>query len=162
MKPKCIAEYNRYMGGIDKADQMVSYYSSPRKTIRWQLKVFFHLMDLSLWNGHFLYNFGKAKQQQKSYLEFRDAVIIEFLKSSIRNLVPRALPMGDLELPSDHYPMKLEKRLRCRYCAAKQKRNASFYACNICFDRRTKQKIALCVKNDCFKKFHEELLHLDL
>ncbi|CAI6355744.1 unnamed protein product [Macrosiphum euphorbiae] len=34
MKPKHIAEYNLNMSGIDRSDQMISYYSSPRKTIR--------------------------------------------------------------------------------------------------------------------------------
>lgn len=41
LKPKAIVEYNKFMGGVDKADQLTSYYSTPRKTIKWQLKVFF-------------------------------------------------------------------------------------------------------------------------
>lgn len=39
LKPKAIVEYNKYMGHVDKADQLTSYYTTPRKTIRWQLKV---------------------------------------------------------------------------------------------------------------------------
>lgn len=33
LKPKAFVEYNKFMGGIDKADQMTSYYTSPRKTM---------------------------------------------------------------------------------------------------------------------------------
>lgn len=33
-RPREIARYNRFMSGIDRADQMISYYSCPRKTIR--------------------------------------------------------------------------------------------------------------------------------
>lgn len=34
-KPAEVAAYNTFMGGVDRADQMTSYYSSPRKSIRW-------------------------------------------------------------------------------------------------------------------------------
>lgn len=34
-KPQEIEDYNTFMSGIDRSDQMVSYYSCPRKTARW-------------------------------------------------------------------------------------------------------------------------------
>nr|CAH7755708.1 unnamed protein product [Callosobruchus chinensis] len=40
MKPKCILDYNAHTSAVDRADQMMSYYSSPRKTIRWYRKRF--------------------------------------------------------------------------------------------------------------------------
>lgn len=40
-KPKEVEQYNQYMSGIDKSDQMMYYYSTPKKTIRWYKKVFF-------------------------------------------------------------------------------------------------------------------------
>ncbi|KAH9637011.1 hypothetical protein HF086_016288 [Spodoptera exigua] len=46
-KPKEIAQYNRFMSGIDRADQMISYYSCPRKTIRWYKKNIFHMLDVA-------------------------------------------------------------------------------------------------------------------
>lgn len=48
---KAVVEYNKYMGGVDKADQLTSYYTTPQKTMRWQLKVFFHMIDICLWNA---------------------------------------------------------------------------------------------------------------
>lgn len=53
MKPNHIAEYNLNMLGIDRSEQMISYYSSPRKTIRWYKKVIFHFLDISVWNPYF-------------------------------------------------------------------------------------------------------------
>jgi len=40
-KPSTVADYNENMSGIDRADQMISYYYSPRKSIRWYIKLFF-------------------------------------------------------------------------------------------------------------------------
>jgi len=33
-EPAEIVEYNNYMSGVDRSDQMVCYYSSPRKTYK--------------------------------------------------------------------------------------------------------------------------------
>lgn len=46
IKPACVIDYNKHMSGIDRSDQMMAYYSTPRKTVRWYRKIFFHLIDL--------------------------------------------------------------------------------------------------------------------
>jgi hypothetical protein len=39
-KPKCIADYNTHMHGVDTADQYLAYYRFIRKTVKWPTKVF--------------------------------------------------------------------------------------------------------------------------
>ena len=39
-KPAVIADYNTYMLGVDKMDQLVSYYSFTHKSVKWWRKVF--------------------------------------------------------------------------------------------------------------------------
>ena len=34
-KPNILSDYNKGMAGIDRSNQMLSYYSALRKTIRW-------------------------------------------------------------------------------------------------------------------------------
>lgn len=76
LKPKHISEYNMNMSGIDRSDQMVSYYSSPRKTIRWYKKVIFifHLLDISLWNSYFLYKKTLTTSNFR-FLDFHEAIV---------------------------------------------------------------------------------------
>jgi hypothetical protein len=38
-KPSCILTYNKYMKGVDRAEQYLPYYSILRKTIKWSKKV---------------------------------------------------------------------------------------------------------------------------
>ena len=38
VKPLCITEYNKFMKGVDRVDQYLSYYSLLRKTIKWTKK----------------------------------------------------------------------------------------------------------------------------
>lgn len=71
-KPTVVVDYNNHMSGIDRADQMMSYYSMPRKCMLWYVKVFFHLVDICLWNSNYLYNLQVSKT---SHLEFRRHII---------------------------------------------------------------------------------------
>lgn len=40
-KPTAVADYNQYMLGMDKSDQLSSYYSFLHKRVKWWRKVFF-------------------------------------------------------------------------------------------------------------------------
>lgn len=62
------------MSGIDRSDQMISYYSSPRKTIRWYKKVIFHFLDISIWNSYFLYKKSLLTSNYR-FIDFREAII---------------------------------------------------------------------------------------
>lgn len=145
MKPSAIADYNRHMSGIDRGDQMLAYYSTPRKSVRWYLKLFFHLFDMSLWNSCWLYN--KVHKNKKTYLQFRGE-IAEVLLANVGNATILRPSTNSL---SQHFPVKLEKRRRCRVCSTKKKRSVTWYACEIC--KESGELIGLCVEN-CFKEYH--------
>jgi len=81
VKPVEISKYNEYMSGIDRADQMVNYYSSPRKTLKWYKKVLFHLLDITIWNTFYLYK-KHFKCYDMRFKEFRDLIIKNFLQIS--------------------------------------------------------------------------------
>ncbi|KAG5879842.1 hypothetical protein JTB14_021449 [Gonioctena quinquepunctata] len=55
-KPLPIVQYNKYMSGIDRQDQMLSYYSAERETICWPKKLFMHFIEIILLNTHHLFN----------------------------------------------------------------------------------------------------------
>jgi hypothetical protein len=44
-KPKCIAKYNRYMKGVDSADQYLSYYSIVIRTVKCFKKLSLFLLN---------------------------------------------------------------------------------------------------------------------
>ena len=39
-KPKVIEQYSTYMGGVDKADQLVTYYRFSCRTSKWYKRIF--------------------------------------------------------------------------------------------------------------------------
>ena len=54
-KPTVIEEYNSHMGGVDRADQLITYYGYPHHSKKWWKRVFFHLLDTALVNSYILY-----------------------------------------------------------------------------------------------------------
>ena len=43
------------MGAVDKVDMQISFSECLRKTIKWYKKLFFHFLDLSVYNAYVLY-----------------------------------------------------------------------------------------------------------
>lgn len=142
MKPNIVADYNQFMSGVDRADQMLSYYSTPRKTIRWYLKLFFHLLDICIWNACWLYK--KVTKKNISYLQFRNEIITALIANQ-QNVETKKTPK------ISHFLKKLEKRVRCRVCSQNKKRKQTWYICDSCTDEKN-NPVGLCVK--CFPVYH--------
>ena len=49
-KPETVTEYNKYMGGVDRGDQLLSYYGFPHRTIKWWKRAFFCCYCEQLYN----------------------------------------------------------------------------------------------------------------
>jgi hypothetical protein len=49
-KSNCVVQYNKYMKGVDCADQYLSYYSIVRKTVKWLKKVVLFFVNCALFN----------------------------------------------------------------------------------------------------------------
>jgi hypothetical protein len=60
-----LVQYNKFMKGIDRADQCLSYYSVLRKTVKWSKKVVLYLLNCVLSNAFFVYRTLKTKKKIK-------------------------------------------------------------------------------------------------
>ena len=55
LKPVAVAEYNRYMNGVDRMDQRIAYYPFTRRSVRWSLKYTFYMFQLCFANAFVVY-----------------------------------------------------------------------------------------------------------
>ena len=69
------------MGGVDKSDQMLGYYSFTRKAVKWWKKVYFHLLSLALVNAHKIYVMQNIEPSNQAM------PLSTFLKAVVRDLV---------------------------------------------------------------------------
>lgn len=154
VKPKSIFAFNKYMGGIDTIDQMLSYYPCERKTLRWNQKLGIHVFQLILLNSYFLYE--KHAMDKLSLYDYR-LKIIDYLLSHKCDIRDVAVPDTRDSHESVHSPqfMKMEGkkvslRKRCKLCYANGRRKDTTYHCALC-----PEKPPLCL--ECFPLYHKDM-----
>lgn len=151
--PKPIMHYNAYMKGVDRLDQMVSYYPCDRKTLRWHKKIFVHFLQVVMVNSFYLYNMHNINNKMTLY---------DFRMNVIQHLLPQKQPQV-LQTPttgSMHRLSITEKRRgdsnrrkskRCRVCYKEGVAKKTMYYCSVC-----PGEPGLC-EIRCFDKYHEDI-----
>ena len=54
-KPNTVRDYNDSMSGIDRSDQILSYHSGLRKTLRWYKKAGVHILEIFVTKAFYIY-----------------------------------------------------------------------------------------------------------
>uniref|UniRef100_A0A8C1Q7F3 PiggyBac transposable element-derived protein domain-containing protein n=1 Tax=Cyprinus carpio TaxID=7962 RepID=A0A8C1Q7F3_CYPCA len=146
IKPQCVLDYIKKMGGVDKVDMMDSFVGCTRKTLKWYKKLFFHFVDLAVHNAFIVY-----KVKNDSSLTYQ-----KFCKNLVRQLVeehhtPQKPSSGDrppaynpLHLTARHFPSEIpvtvqqgkNTRRYCKVCLTTkkcpQKRQKTRFMCKPC------------------------------
>jgi len=165
MKPAAVLDYNKYKIGVDRSDQMLSYYSFERKTIKWWKKLIFHLFDLVIVNAHILHN--KTSKKKMSLEVFYEKVAEGLLATAGTEIQVQGQtisPAGRLvgrdhflyRIPVTHAKVEGTSQRSCRVCAERSKHQTG----------KTVKKCATmyCKKCDvglrigqCFEVYHTKL-----
>ena len=83
-KPICITDYNKFMGCVDRSDQMLSYMCMRRRTVKWYKKVMLHLFDLVELQAYLLYK--QKSSQPVKHRVFRRDLVTQIVQST--NIAP--------------------------------------------------------------------------
>ena len=79
-KPNVVMEYDKYMGGVDRADQMLNYTPFRGKTVKRWKRVFFHVVNICVMNSYLMYK--SATAQPITGRKFQTE-LVEFMISSV-------------------------------------------------------------------------------
>ncbi|CAF4700965.1 unnamed protein product [Rotaria sp. Silwood2] len=161
-KSVSVIDYNFNIHMIDKADTQISLVECLRKTVKWYRKLFFHMLDLSVFNSY-VHNKVNTVKKRKC-VDYRLQLIHEVLQTYTvakptigrPTLTDLSTRLTDRQFPS-LVPETTNRQTRQRKCVVcahtsriPRKRTDSRYMCKDC-------DVALCVVG-CFQKFHN-LLH---
>ena len=149
--PAAIADYNKYMGGVDLHDQMVTLYELDRKSRKWWRKVFFRMLMVAVHNSFVV--FCETQRKKIPFLNYLVSLaegLIDYGRSRMpwkrTRKVGRRLDAAKLK-PNigNHFPVKEQQRRRCVRCAARKKERRTKIMCQKC-------NVPLCM--DCFTSYH--------
>ena len=152
-EPAVIEDYNIYMGGVDKSDQLVTYYGFRRCSKKWWKRAFFHLFELAMVNAYMLYCYNTPKREQLTHLRFRLAVASSLLCDAQPIPPPQYVPSPaaanvPLRLTGRHFPEPAGGHPDCKVCSDRMtgKRKQTKWQCKTC-------KVSLCMY-PCFERYH--------
>lgn len=150
-KPEVVVYYNKNMGGVDRVDQLLSYYSSDHRSLKWYKKLSFHIMEMMMLNSYFLYRSFSNVTKRVDLYHFR-IQIISTLCGPRR--LPFVRPRSPLLMNRTHYATQhppagnstRKKQQRCKSCQKK----TTWYCpdCEGC--------PGVCQAKECFLAFHEK------
>ena len=168
VKPQAIEQYNYFMGGVDKADQLLSYYGFSHRTAKWWRRAFFHLIEVAVVNAFILYRQSTQVGTKLTHERFRVELAKQLLlQAGIDTAsIPRrpSLP-PQARLCERHFLERVpltstgrQSQLDCCVCSRRngRGRKTTTYRCKQCL-------VALCVV-PCFELYHtyiDPARHLD-
>ena len=78
-QPKCIADYNSHMGGVDKMDWLINKHKIKIQAKKWYFPLFTNMIDMAVVNAHVLYCMANEKIP---LLKFRRSIVCVYMKTS--------------------------------------------------------------------------------
>ena len=166
--PMAVISYNKWMGGVDRGDQMRKYYQLRLKSRKFCKYIFWFLFDVSIVNAYVLYT-HYSTSTCSNFKQFR----LELAKSLIstynsrKRAVPwyshHLLPPPPTRVALRHFPIKHKTTSqkgvsRCWYCSHVRKpprRKETAWYCTDC-------GLHLChsgeADTDCFLRYHPTMI----
>ena len=117
--PKAFADYGKYMGGVDTANQMRSYYERDRRSKKWWHRLLFSLLETTLVNSWIIYKdlvkrnmaTGDEEGEPHKLLHFKRSVTMSLLARGLNSERQRAGRIGRLA-PKIHPSAQVKNKRR--------------------------------------------------
>ncbi|KRX12993.1 PiggyBac transposable element-derived protein 4 [Trichinella nelsoni] len=139
-KPEIVLFYNKTKSGVDHADQLAQCYNTARKSRRWPLAIFFHLLNVSVINASVIHqhNTGESGKRKNFIKNIAFELLQPYLRSRLecKTLTKKLRPQIETHLP-DPGPSTTQdtniqiKKKRCKFCTRKEDRKTKQYAANV-------------------------------
>ena len=155
--PHTITTYNKYMGGVDRNDQLREYYHVRLKSRKYYKYLFWMMFDVSITNAFIIAKANPSlSRDTKSVKAFRTSLAHQLLDGYCsRKRKGRRPSVNTKKYRNEHYPFRGDgKQHRCYYCSLQGVRRETTWYCSDC-------DLYLCHKGldtDCFLQYH--LQHL--
>ncbi|XP_048587509.1 piggyBac transposable element-derived protein 4 [Nematostella vectensis] len=161
-----INNYNSYMNGVDRSDQLMNNALS--KCRRWWKVLFFHMIDIAVVNSHILFQIHCAKNPDNTALHHpKKYSVAEFREELVRQLAgleefgpppahkpPTSAPN---QFESVHMPMMSDVKRNCKVCDATTGKELKVRT--YCEAPQCQAYLHLTSTQDCFKIGHSKEFH---
>ena len=155
VKPRVSDVYTANMGGVDRADQLRSYYYVGRQSRKWYRYIFWYVFNMAACNSYIL-ECVHRERNKRSQSEFR----LELGKRLINGYNSRKRPANEVPAPfnerlADHKSTQIDGRKKqCVFCKKAGRKTPKGYPVETKF-KCEQCNVALC-KDPCFRAYHTD------
>lgn len=158
--PQAIQDYNLNMNKVDKFNQLKKNYGIDKRSKKWWLRIFWHLIDACIINSFIIWK--ELDTDKLSLKDFRRSISADYVRYALV-LRPARSPKGPVvikknkpEVPQNirtesasHQPERTTYR-RCAMCSTKKNQVRTMWKCTIC-------NVPLCLRKqkNCFQNYHK-------
>jgi hypothetical protein len=144
-KPRMICDYNMKMGGVDKGDQLLPYYSFVHRTVKWWKRAAFHLLEVAFMNAYLLYTNSRHDGKKLTHKAFYISLAKELLeRGNALETYEHVQRPTTQTIPSRLIGVHIPGRTSLDNNGKFKQRD-----CHVCSERNK----ALCM-NGCFELYH--------
>ncbi|XP_066514256.1 piggyBac transposable element-derived protein 4-like [Hoplias malabaricus] len=153
--PSPVMQYNKHMGGVDLSDQLIQYYTTQHKSLKWYRKLFLHFLDIAATNAYILHK-ELLKQDSMTHKAFMEELAAQLCVVTQKSPVKKS---GGVHMPVPGADMVTDKSLKasigrrtCTHCRVRRGKTIKTpWKCEKC-------DVFLCLQPDrnCFKDWHHE------
>ena len=168
--PPLLPDYQAFMRGVDRGDQMIGFYNVGRRSKKWWKRVFSHILECCILNAYILDSHVRPLEhalrgrRKRDYLSFRIELAEQLIgtfrsrQRSGRRSSGEHAQAERLNPVLGHWPISTTNKLDCTVCTKRRhklglaragNRHESRIKCSHC-------NVHLCVdqERDCFHKYH--------
>ena len=170
-QPKVIANYNKYMNGVDHSDQILATNTVLHKIMKWWKNMVFHLIDMAVVNGFILFKEHQTQFPDDEALkmpshyslgDFREEIARQLCGfpdygSPPENTTVKSPPSTLGDVTTVHIPVFSDTQRRCVVCYKEGK--GDFRVRSYCNAPQCQKYMHVSKGWDCFAVFHSKNYH---
>ena len=166
-QPLAIHDYNQFMNGVDRSDQLLSSHNVSLKCNRWWKTLFFHLVDIAVVNGFLPFQkHRQANPEDEALRRPSNYSMVEFREALIRQIccwpeydeppayVKSAPAPGHSQFQTDHIPVASEEGLRRNCFVCYKEGRGQMKVSTYCTAPQCQTFLHITHNFNCFRTFH--------
>lgn len=148
-KPDIVLHYNSTKGAVDTTDQMSQKYTTQRKTLRWPMTLFYHIIDIAAINAYQIWIL-KNPNYKSGHLDARRKFLLQLGKDLAKeNMVFRFRNNNGLKATTKENILKIMPELLSENTTP-TRQVANQGRCFLCARSKDRKSRQLCVKCERF------------
>ena len=148
--PHSITTYNKYMGGVDRNNQLREYYHVRLKSRKYYKYLFWMMFDVSITNAFIISKSNQSLSRDTKLVKAFRTSLAHQLLDGYCSRIRKGSSVITKKYRNEHYPFRGNgKQHRCYYCSLQGVRKETWY-CSDC-------DLYLCHKGldtYCFLQYH--------